>query len=86
MNVQDPYKYETHGHCACFLTIIEDKSRCTWTYLFANNSQVPSIILAYLSYVSTHFKTSVKAVRSNNGSDFNNHTLKTEFANLGVHH
>lgn len=86
MDVWGPYKYKTHGYCGYFLTIVEDKSRSTWTYLFADKSQVPSIILAYLAYVSTQFHNTIKAVRTDNGSEFINLTLKTEFSKLGIQH
>lgn len=39
-----PYKFKTHGQCNMFLTLVEDKSRCTWIYLLSDKSMVFSLI------------------------------------------
>ena len=81
-----PYKECTHGKCTLFLTIVEEYSKCTWVYLLNNKGQVSSVIEQFLQLIHTQFKTSVKCVRSDNGTEFTNQTLQQLFANKGIIH
>lgn len=46
-DVWGPYRSKNHGNFSYFLTLIEDKSKDVWTYLFVDKSQVADLILAY---------------------------------------
>lgn len=80
------YRHKTYSTCNAFLTIVDDFSRITWTYLLSNNSQVPSLIKYFCAYVNNHFNTSVKTVRTDNGSEFFNSEINTFFSENGIGH
>ena len=62
------YKSPALNGAHYFYTIVDDKSRATWTYLVHTKDQVLSVLTQFLQYVETHFKAKVKYVRSDNGT------------------
>lgn len=47
-----------------FLTLVYDKSKCTWTYLLIHKSQTIYIPAQFLSYINNHFGVTPKYIRS----------------------
>lgn len=70
MDVWGPYRVPTDGKFRYFLTIVDDCSRVTWTYLLVNKSDSFVALKTFLSYVSTQFDKKVKVVRSDNAPEF----------------
>lgn len=85
-DVWGPYRHKTYSTCNGFLTILDDCTRTTWTYLLASKSQVPSLIKYFCAYVKNHFQTSIKIVRTDNGSEFFNADITSFFAANGIIH
>ncbi|KAK9669446.1 hypothetical protein RND81_13G130700 [Saponaria officinalis] len=48
MDIWGPYKIPTYTGARFFLTILDDHSRTTWTFLFQTKSQVPKLIQNFL--------------------------------------
>ncbi|GJU82892.1 transposon ty3-I gag-pol polyprotein [Tanacetum coccineum] len=67
-----PYKHPTINKCKYFLTIVDDYSRATWTYLLPSKQHTASHIKIFHAFVLNHFKTTLKTIRSDNGSEFLN--------------
>lgn len=86
VDIWGPYKHKTHGNCSYFLTLVEDKSKATWTYLFTEKTQVIHLMQTFLAHVNNHFSATVKTVRSDYGTELVNQTLHQEFAKLGITH
>lgn len=76
----------THGKCNRFLTIVEEYSKCTWVYLISDKTQVPSLIQNFIHLIQTQFHTTVKTVRSDNGTEFLNTELQNFFKSSGIIH
>ncbi|GKD05778.1 retrovirus-related pol polyprotein from transposon TNT 1-94, partial [Tanacetum coccineum] len=70
-----PYKHTTFNQCKYFLTIVDDHSRATWTYLLPAKHHIPTTIKSFFHYVKTQFNTNIKTLRSDNGTKFTNHSL-----------
>ncbi|KAK4384525.1 Retrovirus-related Pol polyprotein from transposon RE1 [Sesamum angolense] len=51
---------------------IYDFTRATWTFLLKHKSQVHHTLATFFTMVNTQFHTSIKVVRSDNGSEFVN--------------
>lgn len=60
----------TGGHY--ILTLVDDHSRATWTFLLANKQLVPFTLACFLSQIETRFHKKVKIMRSDNGTIFIN--------------
>ncbi|GKB15929.1 cysteine-rich receptor-like protein kinase 8 [Tanacetum coccineum] len=81
-----PYKHSTINKCTYFLTLVDDFSRITWTYLLPSKSHVTSTIKTFIHYANTQFNTKVKILRSDNGTEFTNHSLREFLDNKGILH
>ncbi|KAL0349326.1 UNVERIFIED_CONTAM: Retrovirus-related Pol polyprotein from transposon RE2 [Sesamum angustifolium] len=85
-DVWGPYKIASLTNCNYFLTIVDDFTRATWTFLLKHKSQVHHTLATFFTMVNTQFHTSIKVVRSDNGSEFVNAQCKTLFNSLGIIH
>ncbi|XP_074284164.1 uncharacterized protein LOC141608718 [Silene latifolia] len=86
MDVWGPYKVPTITGARSFLTILDDHSRLTWTFLMHNKTQVPGLVKGFISYVETQFDTKVKVIRSDNGTEFFQTYCKDYFHSKGIVH
>ncbi|PWA89235.1 Cysteine-rich RLK (receptor-like protein kinase) 8 [Artemisia annua] len=86
VDVWGPYKSPTINKCKYFLTIVDDFSRATWTYLIPSKDHATSQIKAFCSYVSNHFNKTIKTIRSDNGLEFLNSSLITFLEHHGIKH
>ena len=68
------------------ITIVDDHSRETWTYLINVKSHTLSVVTDFLHMVSTQFHSQVQTVRSDNGSEFANTKFQTLLAQNGILH
>ncbi|XP_074318100.1 uncharacterized protein LOC141654888 [Silene latifolia] len=81
-----PYKIASITGAHYFLTIVDDHSRVTWTFLLNNKEQVPSTIDTFLAHVYTQYGLSVKRVRSDNGTEIIQEFCIQLFAKKGILH
>lgn len=58
----------------------------TWIYLLQNKSDYLSNIISFNNYVSNHFQTAVKTIRSDNALEFGDKSCKAYFAKHGIVH
>lgn len=59
-----PYKVPSLCGARYFLTVLDDNTRCTWTYLLQNKEQVLGTIAKFIAMVETQFKSCVQKVRT----------------------
>lgn len=64
-----PYRIHASNGARYFLTILDDHSRVTWTYLMHNKLQVAKAVTDFLQMVKIQFNRDVKTVRSDNGTE-----------------
>ncbi|GKB69904.1 retrovirus-related pol polyprotein from transposon TNT 1-94, partial [Tanacetum coccineum] len=81
MDTWGPYKVPTNGKFRYFLTIVDDSSRATWTYLMVNKSDAFAILKTFLKVVELQFNAKVKCVRSDNALEFNKGPCASYLAN-----
>ena len=67
-----PYKAPALNGAHYFFTIVDDKSRATWTYLVHSKEQILTILTNFLQYIWNHFKAKPKFHRSDNGTEIVN--------------
>ncbi|CAM8920521.1 unnamed protein product [Rhodiola kirilowii] len=75
VDIWGPYKEPTINGAKYFLTIVEDKSRVTWTYLMQHKGEAADHLISFYLMIQTQFKCSIKTVRSDNGSEFLSHKV-----------
>lgn len=67
-----------------FLTIVDDYSRATWTFLLKSKANVSQVLQVFITMVKTQFKTSVKQIRSDSGTEFFNSNIYNLLTSLGI--
>jgi hypothetical protein len=67
-----------------FMTIIDDYSRYTEVYFLKEKSEAVDRIKEYIEYVKTRFDRKPKVIRSDNGTEYVNNSLKKCFKNEGI--
>jgi len=69
-----------------FLTILDDAGQCDWVDLMRDKSDASKIVKDFCAMVQTQFKTKVKTIRSDNGTEFVSGTMKTFYGEQGIIH
>ena len=69
-----------------FLTLVDDHSRWTWTFLMHLKSDVCTLLKSFLTLIKTQFGREVKVLRSDNGGEFFNTQCKELFDYHGIVH
>jgi Reverse transcriptase (RNA-dependent DNA polymerase)/Integrase core domain/gag-polypeptide of LTR copia-type len=69
-----------------FLTFIDDKSRVTWLYLLKSKKEVPTIFKNFYNMIENQFGTSIKVLRSDNGTEYTNNKLQIFLQSKGISH
>ncbi|KAL4379256.1 hypothetical protein GQ457_02G035690 [Hibiscus cannabinus] len=82
-DVWGPYKSPTYDNHCYFLTLVDDFSRSTWTYLLKHKSDVISIVPSYISMVKRQFGYDLRQFRSDNAPELRFTDL---FSSLGILH
>lgn len=71
-DVWGPYKIKTHGNCSSFHTLVKNLSRTTWVFLLPDKTHVSHLLATFFVFVKNQFNTSVKVLRTDNGTEFVN--------------
>lgn len=81
-----PYKVKSYSGAHYFLTIVDDFTRCKWTYLLHDKTQVYKTLKKFFALINTQFNRKVKVLRSDNGTEFMNHKMDSFLRNNGIIH
>ncbi|XP_019244321.1 PREDICTED: uncharacterized protein LOC109224189 [Nicotiana attenuata] len=82
-----PYKSSTYNGFKYFLTIVDDYSRGTWTFLSSAKSNAFPMLKCFLSMVERQFNVKVKMIRSDNALELGKGSLEADFlASEGIIH
>lgn len=86
IDIWGPYKLCTKGKFKYFITLVDDCSRHTWVYLLQYKSDALKTLETFMSYVQTHFGTTIKTLRCDNALEFDSTHCKQLFAAKGIFH
>lgn len=74
-----PYKLPTHERYKYFLSIADDYSKTTWTYLLKTKSNGFYMLQSFLAMVHTQFNAWVKTIRSYNALELGTSSFTSDF-------
>ncbi|KAL2236391.1 UNVERIFIED_CONTAM: Retrovirus-related Pol polyprotein from transposon RE1 [Sesamum indicum] len=86
VDIWGPYKQATMSGAHYVLTIVDDFSRATWTFLMRHKSQTLVTLTTFFAQILTQFSCKIKSVRTDNGSEFVSSSCQSFFRNQGVLH
>ncbi|GJY34136.1 retrovirus-related pol polyprotein from transposon TNT 1-94 [Tanacetum coccineum] len=82
-------------HCMCVasvngkkyvLIIIDDYSRFTWVKCLRSKDEAPDFIIKFLKMIQVRLKTNARRIRTDNGTEFVNQTLREYYKKVGISH
>ncbi|GJZ68240.1 retrovirus-related pol polyprotein from transposon TNT 1-94 [Tanacetum coccineum] len=68
------------------LIIVDDYSRFTWVNFLASKDEAPNFIIKFLKMIQVRLNTPVRNIRTDNGTEFVNQTLRSYYENVGIAH
>ena len=86
LDVWGPYKVTTTEGFRYFLTIVDDFTRATWVYLLKSKDEVYDSVLVFFNILINQFSFKIKAVRSDNGTEFLNNRMRQLTESKGILH
>ncbi|GJY65664.1 retrovirus-related pol polyprotein from transposon TNT 1-94 [Tanacetum coccineum] len=68
------------------LVIVNDYSRFTWVKCLRLKDEAPDFIIKFLKMIQVRLKVPVRRIRTNNGTEFVNQTLREYYEKVGISH
>ncbi|GJV78631.1 retrovirus-related pol polyprotein from transposon TNT 1-94 [Tanacetum coccineum] len=68
------------------LVIVDDYSRFTWVKCLRSKDEAPDFIIKFLKMIQVRLKVPVRRIRTNNGTEFVNQTLREYYEKVGISH
>ncbi|GKE31860.1 retrovirus-related pol polyprotein from transposon TNT 1-94 [Tanacetum coccineum] len=65
------------------LVIMDDYSRFTWVKFLASKDEAPNFIIKFLKMIQVRLNATVRKVRTDNGTEFVNQTLRDYYESVG---
>ncbi|GJV23856.1 retrovirus-related pol polyprotein from transposon TNT 1-94 [Tanacetum coccineum] len=68
------------------IVIVDDYSRFTWVKCLRSKDEAPDFIIKFLKMIQVRLKVPVRRIRTDNGTEFVNHTLRKYYEKVGIFH
>nr|GEV72361.1 retrovirus-related Pol polyprotein from transposon TNT 1-94 [Tanacetum cinerariifolium] len=68
------------------LVIVDDYSRFTWVKCLRSKDEALDFIIKFLKIIQVRLKTHVRRIRTDNGTEFVNQTLREYYEKVGISH
>ncbi|GJQ93486.1 retrovirus-related pol polyprotein from transposon TNT 1-94 [Tanacetum coccineum] len=68
------------------LVIVNDYSRFTWVKCLRSKDEAPTFIINFLKMIQVRLKETVRRIRTDNGTEFVNQTLREYYEKIGISH
>jgi hypothetical protein len=79
MDLCGPMRVQSINGKRYILVIVDDYSRWTWVYVLRSKDQAPSMIITFLTKIQVQLRNTVRMVRTDNGTEFKNQTLRSYY-------
>ncbi|GJR12964.1 putative ribonuclease H-like domain-containing protein [Tanacetum coccineum] len=68
------------------LIIVNDYSRFTWVKCLRSKDKAPDFIIMFLKMIQVRLKEPVRRIKTDNGTEFVNQTLREYYEKVGISH
>nr|GEU41397.1 retrovirus-related Pol polyprotein from transposon TNT 1-94 [Tanacetum cinerariifolium] len=86
MDLCGPTRVESVNEKKYILVIIDDYSRFTWDKCLRSKDEAPDFIIKFLKMIQVRLKVPVRRIRTDNGTEFVNQTLRKYYEQVGISH
>nr|GFA05016.1 retrovirus-related Pol polyprotein from transposon TNT 1-94 [Tanacetum cinerariifolium] len=86
MDLCGPMRVESINGKKYILVIVDDYSRFTWVKFLRSKDETSDFIIKFLKMIQVRLKVLVRCIRTDNGTEFINHTLRDYYEEVGISH
>nr|GEU96816.1 retrovirus-related Pol polyprotein from transposon TNT 1-94 [Tanacetum cinerariifolium] len=86
MDLCGPMHVESVNRKKYILVIVDDNSRFTWVKFLRSKDEAPDFIIKFLKMIQVRLKVPVRRIRTDNGTEFVNQTLREYYEEVGISH
>nr|GEW04108.1 hypothetical protein [Tanacetum cinerariifolium] len=86
MDLCRPMRVESVNEKKYILVIVHDYSRFTWVKFLRSKDETPDFIIKFLKMIQVRLKVLVRRIRTDNGTEFVNQTLRDYYEEVGISH
>nr|GFB16510.1 retrovirus-related Pol polyprotein from transposon TNT 1-94 [Tanacetum cinerariifolium] len=86
MDLCGPMRVESVNGKKYILVIVDDYSRFTWVKFLRSKDETPMFIIKFLKVIQVRLNVPVRRIRTDNGTEFVNHTLRDYYEEVGISH
>nr|GEY74748.1 retrovirus-related Pol polyprotein from transposon TNT 1-94 [Tanacetum cinerariifolium] len=86
MDLYGPTRVESVNGKKYILVIVDDYSRFTWVKFLRSKDETPDFIIKFLKMIQVRLKVPVRRIRTDNGTEFINQTLRDYYEVVGISH
>nr|GEU83553.1 retrovirus-related Pol polyprotein from transposon TNT 1-94 [Tanacetum cinerariifolium] len=86
MDLCGPMRVESVNEKKYIIVIVDDYSRFTWVEFLRSKDEAPDFIIKFLKMIQVRLKVPVRRIRTDNGTEFVNQTLREYYEEIGISH
>nr|GEV04585.1 hypothetical protein [Tanacetum cinerariifolium] len=86
MDLCGPMRVKSVNEKKYILVIVDDYSRFTWVKCLRSKDEDPDFIIKFLKMVQIRLKVPARRIRTDNGTEFVNQTLREYYEQVGISH
>nr|GFA80183.1 putative ribonuclease H-like domain-containing protein [Tanacetum cinerariifolium] len=86
MDLCGPMRVESVNRKKYILVIVDDYSRFTWVKFLRSKDETPDFIIKFLKMIQVRINVPVRRIRTDNGNEFVNQTLRDYYEEVGISH
>nr|GEU64810.1 retrovirus-related Pol polyprotein from transposon TNT 1-94 [Tanacetum cinerariifolium] len=86
MDLCGPTRIESVNGKKYILVIVDDYSRFTWVKCLRSKDEASDFIIKFLKMIQVRLKVPVRHIRTDNGTEFVNQTLREYYEEVGISH
>nr|GFB52900.1 retrovirus-related Pol polyprotein from transposon TNT 1-94 [Tanacetum cinerariifolium] len=86
MDLCGPMRVESVNEKKYILVIVDDYSRFTWVKFLRSKDETPMFIIKFLKIIQVRLNVLVRRIRTDNGTEFVNQTLRDYYEEVGISH
>nr|GFA79577.1 hypothetical protein [Tanacetum cinerariifolium] len=86
MDLCGPMRVQTINGKKYILVIVDDYSRFTWVKFFRSKNETLEVVIKFITQIQVGLNKTVRYVRTDNGTEFVNHTMTEYYERIGIFH
>nr|GEU65857.1 hypothetical protein [Tanacetum cinerariifolium] len=86
MDLCGPMRVKSVNGKKYILVIVDDYSRFIWVKCLRSKDEAPDFIIKFLKMIQVRLKVPVRRIRTDNGTEFVNQTLREYYKQVGIFH